>query len=110
MIAFDADAMATAYVNSTKLQWPLLLDSDRKLYAAYGMSRGSWWNIYKPASILKYLWLIFSGTRPGKPGSDWRQLGGNVLIDPESIVRLHYVSADPHDRPNADSILEIVGR
>lgn len=108
VVAFDNDVMALAYVKETGLVWPMLLDSEQQLYKAYGMERGSWWDLYGPASIWKYLRLIFSGQRPGKPGSDWRQLGGDVLIDPEGIVRLHYVSGDPHDRPPVNAILAIV--
>ncbi len=102
--------MALAYIKETKLLWPLLLDEDQKLYDAYGLSAGTWWAIYKPGSVWKYLSLMFKGTRPGKPGKDWRQLGGDVLIDPEGIVRLHHVSADPHDRPTVKSLVELVRR
>lgn len=99
--------MALAYVKETKLPWPLLQDTEQQLYNAYGMGRGSWWDIYGPVSVWNYLKLIFAGKGPGKPGRDWRQLGGDVLIAPDGIVRLHYVSADPHDRPTVESILEL---
>ncbi len=97
-----------AYVKATKLKWPLLLDSEQKLYTSYGMSRGSWWDIYNPVSVWNYLQLILRGKLPGKPGRDWRQLGGDVLIDPVGIVRLHHVSDNPHDRPSVETILEAV--
>ena len=100
--------MALAYVAQMKPPWPLLLDADQSLYASYGMTRGSWWNIYGIRSVWNYLKLIFRGRMPGKPGKDWRQLGGDVLIDPEGIIRLHYVSADPHDRPSVTSILATI--
>jgi alkyl hydroperoxide reductase subunit AhpC len=107
VVTFDADFMALAYVKETNLAWPLLKDTELSLYTAYGMGRGTWWDIYNPISVLNYLRLIFTGKGPGKPGRDWRQLGGDVLIDPEGIIRLHYVSADPHDRPSVDSILTL---
>lgn len=108
VVAFDNDVMAMAYVKSTGLQWPLLLDTDRELYAQYGMHRGSWWDIYSPTSIAKYIRLMIGGKKPGKPGSDWQQMGGDVLIDPDGIVRIHHVSTNPHDRPTAEEILSIV--
>ena len=86
----------------------MLLDPNRELYKAYGMGRGNWWAIYNPFSILKYLYLIARGRRPGRPGKDWRQLGGDVLIDPTGIVRLHHLSKDPHDRPTASEIFDKV--
>ena len=100
--------MALKYTREFKLPWPLLVDHDRKVYSRFNMSRGNWWSIYNPVSIIKYLRLIFSGQRPGKPGKDWRQLGGDVLIDPGGSIRLHHVSTTPHDRPDAESILELV--
>ena len=108
IVTFDGDVLATAYAQSTNLAWPLLFDRDLTLYSAFGMAKGSWWSIYGPSSIWKYLTLIFSGRKPGKPGSDWRQMGGDVLIDPEGIVRLHHISSSPHDRPEVDHILSLV--
>ena len=107
-MTFDADFMALSYIKETNLSWPLLLDPEQATYDSYGMARGSWWDLYRPVSFWKYLKLIFAGQRPGKPGSDWNQLGGDVLIDPNGMVRMHYVSADPHDRPSVDSILEMI--
>lgn len=97
--------MASTYAEDFDLPWSILLDSQQLLYRAYGMTRGSWWSIYGIPSIWKYLKLIFSGTRPGKPGRDWRQLGGNILIDPDGIVRVHHISTSPHDRPTVDELL-----
>lgn len=108
VVTFDADYMARVYVKQSELKWPLLLDSDQTLYTAYGMTRGSWWSIYGPVSIWNYLKLMARGRRPGKPGKDWRQLGGDVLIDPDGIVRLHHISAGPHDRPSVPSLLDAV--
>lgn len=108
VVTFDADPMALSYVRQTNLPWPLLLDKHRTTYHSYQMERGASWAIYGPASIGHYLRLIFRGRRLQRPGSDWRQLGGDVLIDPSGIVRLHFVSASPHDRPTVESILELV--
>ena len=110
VVTFDSDLMAIAYIKNTELTWPLILDPDLKLYSAYGMERGSWWDMYKPVSIWNYLKLIFAGKGPGKPGRDWRQLGGDILIDPNGIVRLHYISANPHNRPSVEAILDLARR
>ena len=107
VITFDGDALAAAYVENTKFGWPLIQDTELKLYSAYGMKRGSWWDIYHPVSVWRYLRLIFTGKGPGKPGRDWKQLGGDVLIDPDGIIRLHHVSSDPHDRPSVEEILKL---
>ncbi len=100
--------MARAYVEQTQLPWPLLIDSDRSVYEAYGLLRATWWSILGPASIWEYLKLIIlKGRRVQKSGSDYRQLGGDILIDPDGIVRLHFLSKSPHDRPNIADMLAV---
>jgi peroxiredoxin len=108
VVTFDAGPMAEAYVRETALPWPLLRDETRQLYRSYQMDRADWWAIYGPASIWHYLRLLFQGRRLQRPGSDWRQLGGDVLIDPTGVIRLHFVSSSPHDRPTIESILAVM--
>jgi alkyl hydroperoxide reductase subunit AhpC len=109
VVTFDADVLALGYVKKTNLDWPLLLDPTQQLYQAYGMQRGNWWALYNPVSIWVYLKLILRGRPPGRPGRDWSQLGGDVVIDPNGIVRLQHVSVNPHDRPTIESLLKMVG-
>jgi hypothetical protein len=108
VITFDSPEMAEKYVNETHLSWPLLLDPQQELYRDYGLLRGSWWDLYQPASIWKYVKLIAGGEHAGKPGRDWNQLGGDVLIDPQSIIRLHHVSQGPHHRPDVACLTAVV--
>jgi hypothetical protein len=107
VVTFDADVMAKNYVKQTQLPWPLLIDADQSVYRAYRLDRGDWWSIYGPAAILGHMKLIFlHGRSIQRPGSDFRQLGGDILIDPEGIVRFHYASVSPHDRPSVAEILK----
>ena len=108
VITFDAEARAREYVKRSGLRWPLLVDSNQSLYKSYGMTRGSLWAIYGPPTLWGYLKLISGGRMPGRPGRDWRQLGGDVLIDPLGIVQVHHVSIGPHDRPTVESLLEVI--
>ena len=101
--------MAVDYVRQNALPWPLLLDEDRELYNSYQMDRANWWAIYGPASIWHYLQLILRGCRLKRPGTDWRQVGGDVLIDPAGVIQFHFVSTSPHDRPAVESMLAVVG-
>jgi hypothetical protein len=105
VITFDAPELANPYAKSQLSEWPLLVDGDRSLYRRYGFERGSWSAVYGFVSVFRYLLLIFSGQRPGKPGKDWRQLGGDVLVDPDGFVRVHYASKTPHDRPAVESLI-----
>ncbi len=108
VFAFDNEWMAQAYIQETGLPWPVIRDPDRSLYHAYGMGRVNWWGIFGPRAVWQYLKLMFAGRMPSKPGEDWRQLGGNVLVDPQGIVQLHFVSKSPHDRPSIEQMLAIV--
>ncbi len=109
VVTFDDDFMARGYVEQTDLQWPMLLDREVAMYRAYSMDRADLWSIYGPASIWNYLKLISRGRKIEKPGTDLRQLGGDVLIDPAGIVRYHFVSTSPHDRPSPEDIFQHVG-
>lgn len=108
VVTFDAGRMVRAYLEETGITWPLLLDHDRTLYRGYGMERGSVWNIYGPAAIGTYLRLLWRGRSLKRPGSDVRQLGGDVLIDPQGIVRFHHVGDGPADRPEVSTLLQVV--
>lgn len=101
--------MADAYVRRTKIEWPILRDTHRTLYGAYGMAEAGWWALIGPRVLLRYIAMMLRGYMPWKPGQNLRQLGGDILIDPDGIVRLQFVSRNPHDRPSIEAILNVVG-
>ncbi len=107
-MTFDNDNMANAYLQQTRVPWTLCLDPKREQYRAYGLERFSWWTMYGPVSVWNYLKLLWQGHRIPQPGRDWRQGGGDVLIDPTGVVRLCYASHSPHDRPAPSLILDHV--
>lgn len=108
VVTFDAGPLAMSYVRETRLTWPLLIDIDRSLYQAYGMTRGTWWKLFGPAAIGVYLKLLLRGRRLKRPGSDVHQLAGDVLIDSAGIVRFHYVGSGPADRPAIAELLRTI--
>jgi len=110
VVTFESASSARTYLGDTDLPWPLLLDDDRRLYRAYGMERGRWWQIYGPRTLWTYFRLIREGRRLETSGGDPHQLGGDVLIDPEGVVRLQYVSANPADRPSVGRLISVVRR
>ncbi len=108
VVTFEAGPLALAYVRQVQLNWPLLVDESRSLYTAYGMARGRWQDILGPASWWIYTKLLLRGRRLRSASGDVKQLGGDVLIDPSGIVRLHHVGSGPADRPSVDSLLQVV--
>jgi hypothetical protein len=56
-----------------------------------------------------YLQELLKGQLPKQARGDIFQRGGDVLIDPAGIVRLHHVGAGPADRPAVETILRTIG-
>jgi hypothetical protein len=108
VITFEAGPLALAYVKESNIRWPLLVDESRALYAAYGMHRGHWRDILGWSSWRAYAKLLLQGRRLRRSSGDLQQLGGDVLIDPEGVVRLHHVGTGPADRPSVSSLLDVV--
>ena len=108
VVTFQSSPIAENYVRETKLNWPILIDETLQLYSAYGMERGRVWDVWGPATMGVYFKLMFKGRMPRKPAGDVHQLGGDILIDPQGIVRIHHIGTGPADRPTLESLLEIV--
>jgi peroxiredoxin len=108
VVTFEQLWLAEAYVAETRIPWPLLIDADRKLFAAYDMDRGSTFEVMGFAAWKVYLSLLLRGQRLKRPTDDIYQLGGDVVIDPTGTVRLHHVGRGPADRPSVDQLLAVV--
>ncbi len=108
VITFQTGFLVDAYIRETELRWPVLIDDALELYRSYGIGRGGWQDIWGPATWWVYLKLLLRGRKLRPSATDVNQLGGDVLVDPEGIVRLHHVGSGPADRPRVDSLLEIV--
>ncbi len=106
IVTFENDFFARSYVEETSLSWPLLIDNSRETYASYGMLKASFLDIWGPRSWCAYLREILKGRLPKSSHGDIFQRGGDVLIDPSGIVRLHHVGAGPADRPDVATILQ----
>ncbi|MBN2244131.1 MAG: AhpC/TSA family protein [Acidobacteria bacterium] len=104
VVTFEKNIFAQKYVEDTDLQWPLLADEKRELYHAYGMLRAGVLDLWGPASWWAYFKEMARGRIPKKPTGDVHQRGGDVLVDPLGIVRLHHVGQGPADRPAADAL------
>ena len=104
-VTFEDAAAARAYVAETGLRWPLLVDTDRLLYRAYAMRKARLRHLWGAATFLAYWREARLGRFPRLPSADTRQQGGNVLIDPDGLVRFHHVGLGPADRPAVESLL-----
>ncbi len=107
-VTFEARPAARAYVDETKIRWPVVSDESRSLYRAYGMGRARWRHLLGPSALLAYAREAARGRLPRWPAADPVQQGGDVLIDPAGIVRLVHVGAGPGHRPPVERLLEVI--
>jgi alkyl hydroperoxide reductase subunit AhpC len=108
IVTFEQEWRAKRYVDEIELQWPLCIDHDRSLYQAYGMERGSKQKVLGIGNWGHYIKLILRGRRVQRPTADIYQLGGDVIVDPQGIVRFHFVSGTPIDRPSLAEIKSVI--
>jgi peroxiredoxin len=105
LISFGTTELAQAWVAETNASFRFLLDPERKAYQAFGLDqsmRRSWgikvW--------LEYTRLMVKGRKWRGIQGDSSQLGGDIIVDREGIIRMAYRSQDPTDRPPVSDILE----
>jgi alkyl hydroperoxide reductase subunit AhpC len=108
VVTFEREFVVRAYIEETQVSWPILIDESRELYSAYGMERGRASDILGFRSWWTYAKLLLRGRRLRRGEGDIYQLGGDVLVDPHGIVRLHHVGNGPADRPAVSKILDVV--
>ena len=107
VVTFEPREAAREYVAETGLVWPLLVDTERALYGAYGMGQARWRHLWGFATMRAYWREARQGRFPRVPRADTGQQGGNVLIDPAGIVQLHHVGLGPADRPSVEDVLTV---
>lgn len=108
VVTFENDSLARCYVEDTALKWPLFIDTTRGLYKSYGMLTASYWDVWGFKTWLIYFRELLKGNKPVKSEGDIYQRGGDVLIDPEGIVRLHHIGEGPADRPSVEQIIRVI--
>jgi peroxiredoxin len=85
-----------------------LADPERKAYRAYGLERGSWWQVaLSPQVILGTLRAWRHGHKPEPPprGQDAQQMSGTFIIGTDGKIRLPYYYDTIADHPLTDLLL-----
>lgn len=80
-------------------------DHDQTLYQAFGLRRGSWWQLAGP----RVLWNgiragLFNGHGAGRPTGDVKQMPGLFLLDRCEVVR-SFRHRSASDRPLYDAFV-----
>ena len=106
-IVISKPPLLAAFLADEPLPFPLVADPSGAAFRAFGLERTSWWRILHPRSVLRYLALIWRGTkpRPVNEGEDVLQLGGDFVLDSAGRVVYAYRSAEPTDRPPVEALV-----
>jgi peroxiredoxin len=94
-------------------RWPFAIftDPERKAYRTFDLQRLSLFRVFSPATLKRYLQLLFKGMKQ-EPygGEDIYQSGGDFLLDREGNILFAHRSQDPADRPAPAKLLEVIDR
>ena len=106
VVTFEGEEAAAGYVAETGIRWPIVSDDRRELYQVYGLEKAHWRHLIGPRTLWAYAKEALRGTFPRRPVADTTQQGGDVLIDPEGVVRFHHIGAGSGYRPTVSQIVE----
>ncbi len=110
-VTFELPAFAEMYVEETGWPWPFLVDTDRRAYEAFGMTRGSRLKVFGPNLWWGYIKLLLQGRdKVRKPHGDLYQLGGDVIVDAHGCISYLHCSETPLDRPTVEELVEALRR
>lgn len=88
-----------------RLTFPVLSDPERAAYRAYGLPEGETGQVSGRQELASGMRLALRGILPGRPRGNPRQLGGDVLIDREGVIRSIRRSRRAADVPDPEALL-----
>ena len=86
--------------------FPCLADPQREGYRAFGLKRGSWWDVIGPAAIARGMTAGRKGHHIERPVGDVMQLPGTFIIDRQGIVRYARDARHSGDHPQTTELVE----
>lgn len=110
LITFTDETALASYEFDKALGFAVLRDPDRDAYRAFGFGRARLSRVWGLRAARRYAELVRAGRWRDLrlPREDTRQLGGDVVIDPEGRIVWIHRGAGPEDRPSVDELLAAV--
>lgn len=107
VVMFTSPDRLDGYLARNDLPFPVLIDTDRAAYRAYGLGRASVGRAWGLRPALAYLRLLRRGRWRDlrRPTEDTLQLGGDFVIGPDGTLVYGFWSAGPDDRPPVDELI-----
>uniref|UniRef100_A0A3Q4B675 Selenoprotein L n=1 Tax=Mola mola TaxID=94237 RepID=A0A3Q4B675_MOLML len=108
VVSFGCQEGASHWLQETGCQYDMLLDPDRKIYAAFGLGV-SLRKVLNFGNMLLYAEYILKDMKfpRGLPSiqDDMFQLGGDFVLDEHGRVLFSHCCQSPIDRPSVKDIL-----
>ncbi|NDJ54013.1 MAG: hypothetical protein GYB68_13150 [Chloroflexi bacterium] len=103
----DQMTWAQRWVGGMNVPFTMLIDHQRDLYGAFALNHSiaNTWNL---RTIWYYTKAFFAGRRIPLIKGDPHQMGGDVVVDRDGVVRYIYRSQEPTDRPEIDTLLGVL--
>ncbi len=96
---------AQALCDRFRAPFPCLADPQRAGYKAFGLRRGSWWEVIGPAAIARGMEAARKGHHIERAIGDVMQLSGTFIIDREGIVRYARYGRHSGDHPQTSELV-----
>ncbi len=112
LITFSDPEHLGPYQELHDLPFPILVDSDRSAYRAFGLGRASLGRVWGWRTMRRYGQILRETGigRLTRPTEDTRQLGGDFVVAPDGTLAWGFWSAGPDDRPSVDDLIAQVRR
>jgi hypothetical protein len=110
VISFTAPALVRLHVEKHRPPFPIVSDSTRACYQAFGLERMTYSRMLSLGVLARGLGLMGRGWVPGVPrkGEDILQLGGDFVLDASRRMVFAHRSKEMTDRPAAKQLLDAV--
>ena len=105
LVTFAEPERLAAYSEHLGLPFPIVADPDRRLYAALGLERGTFRDVWSLGTLKMYWRLLRQGRRLSRPNEDTRQLGADLIVASDGRIAKVFRPATPDARPTVDELL-----
>lgn len=108
VVTFSPVERLDAYRRHLGLDFAVLSDIERVYYRRLGLGQGRWRDVYNPGTLKLYGRLLGRGRRLRRSGEDFRQLGGDVVVDRNGRLAAVFRPRSPDERPTLAQLAEAV--
>ena len=109
VISFASPERLASYQRAHRWSFPILADPERSAYTQFGLERLPWRRVFSLSTIKFYAGVLLKGRKIENYGrDDYRQSGGDFIVDGTGRILFAHRSHDPADRPTVQQLLAAV--